>query len=132
MKSEREETNMYLLMNKDKEIMQFNTLAGPLGNSYEIISQNEDQLPYGFTNIAEWISTRKGSKHNAHLKQIMKDCGCEDDLGYIRVTHAASLNDTYWIKMNWNLLRGMMFLSIGTNLMNRFPSLHLKVSAYMG
>ena len=94
MKSEREETNMYLLMNKDKEIMQFNTLAGPLGNSYEIISQNEDQLPYGFTNIAEWISTRKGSKHNAHLKQIMKDCGCEDDLGYIRVTHAASLNDT--------------------------------------
>ena len=27
---------------------------------------------------------------------------------------------------------GMMFLSIGTNLMNRFPSLHLKVSAYMG
>ena len=39
MKSEREETNMYLLMNKDKEIMQFNTLAGPLGNSYEIISQ---------------------------------------------------------------------------------------------
>lgn len=107
MKSEREETNMYLLMNKDKEIMQFNTLAGPLGNSYEIISQNEDQLPYGFTNIAEWISTRKGSKHNAHLKQIMKDCGCEDDLGYIRVTHAASLNDTYWIKnelesVTWN------------------------------
>ena len=37
----------------------------------------------------------------------MKDCGCEDDLGYIRVTHAASLNDTYWIKnelesVTWN------------------------------
>lgn len=94
-------------MNKDKEIMQFNVLEGPLGNSYNTISQNKSQLPYGFTNIAEWISTRKGSKHNAHLKQIMKDCGCEDDLGYILVTHAASLNDTYWIKnelesVTWN------------------------------
>lgn len=98
--------DMYLLMNKDKEIMRFDVIEGTLGNSYKVISQNKDMLPYGFQSINSWIGSRKGSKHNTHIREIMKDCGCEDDLGYIRVTHAASLNDTYWIKnetenINW-------------------------------
>lgn len=89
---------MYTLMNKEKEVMQFELVEGLLGHSYKIISQNREMLPYGFTTVEEWLRNRKGSKHNAHLKELMEMCGCEDDIGYIQVTHAASLNDTYWVK----------------------------------
>ena len=32
------------------------------------------------------------------LKKIMSMCGCESTEGFIKVTHSASINDTFWIK----------------------------------
>lgn len=98
---------MYVLMNKDNEVMRFTRIDGALGASYQVISQNLDMLPYGFETVGDWINGRKGSKHNAHLKELMQMCGCEHDAGYIKITHAATLNDTYWVKeesenVTWN------------------------------
>jgi len=56
------------------------------------------KLPFGFDDINTWIDSRKSSKHNAHLQKIMRQMGCDDNEGFIRTTHAATINDTFWVK----------------------------------
>lgn len=89
---------VYILMNKDKEIAQFSIEHGDFGDTYSFSAKDKSLLPIGFTYIEAWLENRKASKHNAHLRQIMIDCGCDKPEGFIRVTHAASINDTFWIK----------------------------------
>jgi len=100
---------MFYLMNKDKLIMEFKanykaTFSEDV--SFSVIRQ-VGAVPYGFHNITSWIEGRKASKHNAHLKKIMKRLGCDDNEGFIRMTHAVGINDTFWIKksdedVTWN------------------------------
>lgn len=89
---------MYQLMNKDREVGRFDIISGDMGNTYPFECHNPEWLPIGFTYIEKWIEDRKASKHNAHLRKIMRDCGCEKTEGFIRLTHAASINDTFWIR----------------------------------
>lgn len=100
---------MYYLMNKDKRIISFkpnikSSLSADV--SFDLVEQ-DGQLPYGFHNITTWIESRKASKHNSHLKEIMVRLGCDDNEGFIRMTHAVGINDTFWIKsdeenISWN------------------------------
>jgi len=85
------------LMNKDRVIAELGENAGAIGKYYSV-EQVYDKLPYGSSDINVWLEQRKASKHNTRLKQLMQDCGCGTTEGYIRVTHAASLNDTFWVK----------------------------------
>lgn len=55
-------------------------------------------LPAGMKSVTAWINNRKASKHNHHLKELMTECGCDTLSGFIDVTHAASVNDTFWVK----------------------------------
>ena len=91
---------MYYLMNKDNIILTFQT--NPESGLSEDVSfsvvKQEGCTPYGFQSITAWIESRKASKHNAHLKDIMKRLGCDDNEGFIRLTHAVGINDTFWIK----------------------------------
>lgn len=84
-----------LLLNKDSvaasgllfpetEAVQFTKISG--------------RLPLGLQSPASWIENRKASKHNQHLQDLMKQCGCNTLSGFIDVTHAASVNDTFWVK----------------------------------
>ena len=89
---------MYLLMNKDREVARFSITDSGFGNTYSFQKHTEEHLPIGFDYIEAWLDNRKASKQNTHLRQIMKDCGCDRTEGFIKVTHAASINDTFWIK----------------------------------
>ncbi len=89
---------MYFLMNKNRVIAEFDIRPGIIGNVYPITVNEEERLPVGFRNIESWIENRKASKHNAHLRELMAICGCDKNEGFIRTTHAASINDTFWIK----------------------------------
>ena len=91
-------TGQYFLMNKDRQVASFTIETSDLGEKISIIKQNIPAMPIGFDNMAEWISRRKASKHNRHLRELMTRCGCNTAEGFIRVTHAASINDTFWIK----------------------------------
>ena len=62
---------MYFLMNKDREIGQFNILHNEIGNSYQF-EHTDGNLPVGFKYIDAWLENRKASKDNAHLRKIMK------------------------------------------------------------
>ena len=89
---------MYILMNKNQEVGQFTLIHGAMGDTYQFIHSTDAPLPIGFQYIESWLENRKASKHNSHLRKIMKECGCDTAEGFIKVTHAASINDTFWVK----------------------------------
>ncbi len=100
---------MYYLMNKENVVLAFQPKhKSSLSADVTFVSgKQEGNLPYGFDGITEWVESRKASKHNAHLKQIMKRLKCEDNEGFIRLTHAVGINDSFWIKsdnedITWN------------------------------
>lgn len=93
---------MYYLMNKDIIAASFDKE----NNRWNLLQQNSE-LPLGRFEINGWLEDRKAYKHNRHLKQLMIDCGCETTEGFIKITHAASINDSFWIKeenenVTWN------------------------------
>lgn len=93
---------MYYLMNKDVFVASFNKE----NNRWKLLQQNAE-FPLGKFEINGWLEDRKAYKHNHHLKQLMIDCGCETTEGFIKITHAASINDSFWIKkenenVTWN------------------------------
>ncbi|MCM1188206.1 MAG: hypothetical protein NC541_02795 [bacterium] len=84
---------MSWLMNKDTIVASFEKK----NNRWNLIHQNAE-LPLGRFEINEWLEDRKAYKHNHHLKQLMIDCGCETTEGFIKITHAASINDSFWVR----------------------------------
>lgn len=90
---------MYILMNKDVPILKIKVTDGILDKTYDVEEiYHHDLLPYGFESPQNWLENRKGSKHNKHLKELMRVCGCDKIEGFIKFTHAASLIDTFWVK----------------------------------
>lgn len=100
---------MYYLMNKDNIIAEFkaDTRSEFSDDVSFLMNEVVGKLPIGFENINTWLDGRKASKHNAHLKSIMQSMNCYDNEGFIKVTHAASINDTFWVRsdtenVSWN------------------------------
>ncbi len=100
---------MYYLMNKDNIAAEFSADSKSEFSDNVSFSTHRiiGKLPIGFDSINSWIEGRKASKHNAHLKSLMRSMNCDDSEGFIRTTHAASINDTFWIKsknenVTWN------------------------------
>lgn len=98
---------MYILMNKDNEVAVFDKSKDMLDNGFILISAEKEKLPIGFQNINLWLDKRQAAKHREHLRQLMAQCGCLNSEGFIKITHAASLNDTFWVKtsdenITWN------------------------------
>lgn len=90
---------MYCLMNKNTCIGTFQKSGDALDEEFCSFEAAEDKkLPLGFENINTWLEKRQAAKHREHLKKLMLECGCLDREGFIRVTHATSLNDSFWVK----------------------------------
>lgn len=89
---------MYVLMNKNSQVAVFEKSNDQLDNGFVMRSENKDILPIGFQNINLWLDKRQAAKHREHLRQLMAQCGCLNSEGFIKITHATSLNDTFWVK----------------------------------
>lgn len=93
---------MYDLMNKDTIAASFHKK-----NNRWNLSKQYTRLPLGKFEINGWLEDRKAYKHNHHLKQLMIDCGCKTTEGFLKVTHAASVNDSFWVKKKRKISHGM-------------------------
>ena len=101
----------YLLLNKDIVWLEFRCER----NEYlEVTAREEvwhtDQRPFGYTNLTDFLERRKAPKHRAHIAELLKQYGCQELDGYLDVTHALSLNDTFWVKrvdspLKWSEVR---------------------------
>lgn len=91
--------NTFMLMNKNKPLITFKSIKKGLGEvDFNIISENDNLRPVGYEDLHSWIESRKAPKHRQHIEELLRVCGCSDLDGFIRVSHALSLNDTFWIK----------------------------------
>lgn len=92
--------NVFSLMNKDKRILSFESIKGEFGEvQFRILEQlNESPLPKAYEDLYTWIEKRQAPKHREHIADLLRICGCYELDGFIRVSHALSLNDTFWIR----------------------------------
>ncbi|MCD8074954.1 MAG: HipA protein [Lachnospiraceae bacterium] len=91
--------NTFFLMNKNRKLLTFQVCRSELGTVKLKETSREDNslLPVGFSDIQSWVARRQAPKHRAHIEKLLRLCGCYDLEGYIRVTYALTLNDTFWV-----------------------------------
>lgn len=91
--------NHYQLMNKDDIILEFSCERDEFDEPvFSEDSWLSDIKPIGFTEISSFLERRKAPKHREHIQELLIKYGCNDIEGFIKVTHAASLNDTFWVR----------------------------------
>lgn len=91
----------FFLMNKDNPILKFDMdHISEMQHDISNIQPISDVLPLqlNLSYLKSWIETRKAPKHRAHIKELLEKYNCDSLEGFIKVTHALSLNDTFWIK----------------------------------
>ncbi len=93
------DTKQFILMNQDIEVLYFESETDEYGDTYlESTSEPHSVLPIGFSDIHTFVSQRQAPKHRTHINQIMRQAGCDHLEGYLEITKALSLNDTFWVK----------------------------------
>ena len=98
----------YLLLNKDSVWLEFYCKQNEyLETTAQEIAWHTGQRPFGYTNLTDFLERRKAPKYRAHIAELLKEYDCDTLEGYLRVTHALSLNDTFWVKqtdsdLRWN------------------------------
>ena len=89
----------YLLLNQDTPLLRFfcerNVFDEP---EFAEIEWLTELRPIGYGNLGDFLVRRQAPKHRQHIKELLERYGCDDLEGFIRVTHALSLNDTFWVK----------------------------------
>lgn len=89
----------YVLMNRRRPVLRFtcerNAFDEPEFAPLEWLS---DLRPIGYDSLRDYLARRQAPKHRRHIRELLERCGCDDLEGFLRVTHALSLNDTFWVR----------------------------------
>ena len=89
----------YVLMNREVPMLRFacerNAFDEP---EFSEIAWLTELRPIGYGNLADFLARRQAPKHRKHIRELLERYGCDDLEGFLRVTHALSLNDTLWVK----------------------------------
>ena len=89
----------YMLMNKDAAVLSFlcerNEFDEP---AFLEVAWHVHYRPIGYRTLGGFLERRKAPKHREHIQRLLERFGCDDLEGFINVTHAVSLNDTFWVK----------------------------------
>lgn len=92
-------TREYVLMNRDDPMLCFscerNVFDEPEFFEREWLTERR---PIGYGNLGDFLARRQAPKHRRHIRELLEHYGCDDLEGFLRVTHALSLNDTLWVK----------------------------------
>lgn len=95
----------YTLLNKDEPVLDFicrrNEFDEPV---FEETAWHVEYRPIGYCELGAFLEQRKAPKHRKHISQLFAEAGCDDLEGFLRVTHALSLNDTFWVKQSGEAL----------------------------
>ena len=89
----------YLLLNQGTPILLFRSKR----NAFEEVELQEIAwlsilTPVGYADLETFLNRRKAPKQRKHMEAMFDHYHCNDTEGFLRVTHALSLNDTFWVK----------------------------------
>lgn len=88
---------MFFLLNKDTVLARFHVEGkGPL----ETIKIDEQfiEMPEWISDLSEFIENRRAPKKRENIAKLLEMSGCHTLFGWLSITHALSLIDTYWVK----------------------------------
>lgn len=85
----------YYLLNKNEIIAVFH--IEPVLQAV-VIEKQFISLPGWFEDLGVFISNRRAPKHRENMKELLKLGGCDTLKGFLNVSHALSLVDTFWVK----------------------------------
>lgn len=95
---------IYQLMNKDNLVLEF-VKSDTLESQFKIISENKKaNFPYILENnideLDTWINNRAIPTNREHIEKVLLSLNLDskERFNLLIINHAASLNDTYWIK----------------------------------
>lgn len=89
----------YILMNKDCCVLLFLCLRNEYDEpTFQELQWYVDYRPIGYKTLSGFLDRRKAPKHREHIQRLLERFGCDDLEGFLNVTHAVSLNDTFWVK----------------------------------
>lgn len=89
----------YILINKDVPCALFSCAQDEFGEESAILREwYTDLRPIGLQSLTAWLEKRRAPKRRKHMEQLLEQYGCVGLEGFLRVTHALSLNDTFWVK----------------------------------
>lgn len=88
----------YYLMNKNEKLVSFETNIQYGVTVFENELKLSGKLPIGYLEIGTWIENRNYAKHKEHMQKWLKDWGIDTTDGFINITHALGVNDSFWIK----------------------------------
>jgi hypothetical protein len=88
------EQKQYLLLNKDTPIASFTV------NDAGLLTINKKFNGVGdwIKNLSTFIVNRRAPKHRENIEKLLKESGCDTTTGFLDITHALSLIDTFWVK----------------------------------
>lgn len=85
----------YYLLNKDELIASFH--IDSLTDSI-VIDKEFVELPFWIDNLRIFVTNRRAPKNRENIDFLLKESGCDTLQGYLDITHALSLVDTFWVK----------------------------------
>lgn len=95
---------IYQLMNKDNLVLEF-IKADTLEGQFKVISEDKDaDSPYLLKNnsgeLDTWINNRAIPTNREHIEKVLLSLNLDskERFNLLIINHAASLNDTYWIR----------------------------------
>ena len=87
------------LMNKNAPLLLFDCYQNEYGETeMEELQWHSDLRPLGYRSLLPFLERRRAPKHRKHIRQLLEKYGCDDLEGFLQVTHALSLNDTFWVR----------------------------------
>lgn len=89
------ETN-YNLMNKDEVVASFSLQTS--GEFTKICNVKAFRLPYWVKDFGRFIQHRSAPRGREHIQELLSRSGCNNLQGFLDITHALSLTDTFWVK----------------------------------
>ena len=89
----------WILLNKDTPFLKFSTYQNEFGDvSAQETAWLSPLRPIGYRSLLGFLEGRRAPKHRKHIEQLLAQYGCLTLDGFLQVSHALSLNDTFWVK----------------------------------
>lgn len=89
----------WILLNKDTPFLEFSTQEDEFGDVVALEGTWFSSLrPIGYKSLLSFLEGRRAPKHRKHIEQLLAQYGCRTLDGFLQVSHALSLNDTFWVK----------------------------------
>lgn len=89
------ELKYYQLLNKDIVIADFSV---DVNLDIIMIDKQYAKLPEWYGDLDTFITNRRAPKHRENIEKLLKVSGCDTITGFLDVSHALSLIDTFWVR----------------------------------